>query len=324
MKRRGLTARMIAVSAVMLAVVATAFTTLLDAIGDLRGSTRWTEHSVGVLAAASELQNVTSDFSSATRNYVDDPDQTQLQHWGQLRLRVSSQADSLVRNVRDNPVQTLTAQAIRERIRSLQADWASPLIALAGRPETLPRALEIAQGNSGRTRVAAIRLLFEHFDAREKALGLARGKAARTHAHQAAIIAVVSLAALMLAIVVLAVLLARTVSLPVRRIALAAAKVGKGDLSTRVPEGGQAEIGALARAFNMMAVSLRDQRDELETQNSELEAQQVELEEALDGLAAERDEVDGFRRFIELVSREQDPDRLAGTILKELCEVVGA
>jgi hypothetical protein len=49
---------MLAVSAVPLALVATAFSVLLSAIGDPRGSTRWTEHSVGVMAAASELQNV--------------------------------------------------------------------------------------------------------------------------------------------------------------------------------------------------------------------------------------------------------------------------
>jgi hypothetical protein len=59
------------------AVVAVVFAVLLS-FGDLRGSTRWTEHSVSVLGAAAELQNELGDFSSATRNYVDRPSAAQL------------------------------------------------------------------------------------------------------------------------------------------------------------------------------------------------------------------------------------------------------
>jgi len=277
-KRTGLTTRMVAVSAVLLMLVAVAFSVLLSAIGDLRGSTRWTEHSIGVLAASADLQKELVDRAS--------PD----------RARLLAHGRALARMVSDNPAQALTANAIAAQLK---------------RPD-------------GPRRIAELRTLFEEFNAREKALGLSRGSASRTHAARAAVVAAAALVALVLAILATAGLLARTVSLPVRRLARAAARFGDGDLAVRVPEGGQAEIGDLARAFNSMASSLQDSRDELESQNAELEAQQIEREEALEALAAEKQQVDDFRRFIELIARESDPSRLADTVLTELCKCLGA
>ncbi|HET8673831.1 MAG TPA: PAS domain S-box protein, partial [Thermoleophilaceae bacterium] len=278
MRRTGLTTRMLAVSAVLLALVAMTFSVLLSAVGDLRGSTRWTEHSVGVLGASTDLQ---SEFFDSAK-----PD----------RGRLLADARALSRMVSDDPTQTRTAHAIVAQLK---------------RP-------------ASRVRTAQLRTLFEHFDTRGQTLGLSRGKTSRTHARRAAVAAAAALVVLVLAILAMAVLLARTVSLPVRRLARAVAHFGDGDLSARVPESGQAEIGELARAFNSMASSLQDSRDELESQNAELEAQQIELVEALQELAAEKQQVDDFRRFIELIARESDLSRLADTVLTELCECLGA
>ncbi len=278
MRHAGLTTRMLAVSAVLLMLVATTFAVLLSAIGDLRGSTRWTEHSVRVLGASTDLQNELAE----RRNL------------GGGRLPAEARALSAL--VADNPSQKLTADAIVAQL----------------------------EHPGGPRRTAALRTLFRRLDAREKALGLSRGRSSRTHARNAAIAAAGALVVLVLAIVVMAALLARTVSLPVRRLARAAAHFGEGDLAARVPESGQAEIGELARAFNSMASSLQDSRDELESQNAELEAQRLDLEEALEELATEKQQVDDFRRFIELIARESDPGRLADTVLTELCECLGA
>jgi hypothetical protein len=66
MRPLGVTGRMVAASVLLVAAVAVVFAVLLAAIGDLRGSTRWTDHSVAVLGAAAELQNDLGDFSSAS------------------------------------------------------------------------------------------------------------------------------------------------------------------------------------------------------------------------------------------------------------------
>ncbi|HEY7631769.1 MAG TPA: PAS domain S-box protein [Thermoleophilaceae bacterium] len=317
---RGLSGRMVAASVLLVAVVAVVFTVLLGAIGDLRGSTRWTEHSVFVLGAAGELQNDLGDFGSATRNYVDDPTPPGLRTWRAMRASLPGNAAALRRVVRDNPTQAAGANGIATDIDAYITQWATPLVTMAQDPAQLKHAQALSQLPAGRNMAAAIRTEFERFGAREKALGLERGGNSRHHAATASVAAIVALVALVLAIAAFTLAVARSVARPVRRMAGAAARLGRGELGVRVEESGRGEVRDLAEAFNRMGASLRDSRDELETQNRELESQQSELEDALEQLGEEKAQVEGFQRFIELVSRENDPDRLADTVLRELCD----
>lgn len=60
-----------------------------------------------------------------------------------------------------------------------------------------------------------------------------------------------------LAAVVLGILMARYLTIPLRRMSDAAARIGRGDLAQEVPVPSDDELGSLARAFNTMAVGLR-------------------------------------------------------------------
>ena len=62
----------------------------------------------------------------------------------------------------------------------------------------------------------------------------------------------------------------RGIAAPVRSVAIGASHVAAGDLSTRMPERGAAEIRALTGAFNNMARSLEQGKRVLEVQNEEL------------------------------------------------------
>jgi signal transduction histidine kinase/ActR/RegA family two-component response regulator len=62
----------------------------------------------------------------------------------------------------------------------------------------------------------------------------------------------------------------RSVTVPVRRAAAAARRLGSGDLATRVPETGVADLKELAQAINTMAGSLENNRKKLEVQHTEL------------------------------------------------------
>nr|MBA3748041.1 HAMP domain-containing protein [Solirubrobacterales bacterium] len=73
--------------------------------------------------------------------------------------------------------------------------------------------------------------------------------------------------------------LRRAVVRPVLNVARATGQLAAGDLSTRVPEEREDEIGDLARGFNSMADSLQRGQAELEHSNTELKRSNAELEQ---------------------------------------------
>ena len=97
--------------------------------------------------------------------------------------------------------------------------------------------------------------------------------------------------------------LTRAVALPVRRAATMAGRLADGDLSTRMPETGAGEVGALERSFNTMAASLESSRDELR-------------------LIAE--EQAALRRVATLVARDVPADELFEAVPAEVRTVIGA
>ncbi len=66
--------------------------------------------------------------------------------------------------------------------------------------------------------------------------------------------------------------LARTITVPIKRLKQSAGVIAGGDFSQRVDVGGQDEIGELAKTFNEMASSLEERSDALLELNRNLEA----------------------------------------------------
>lgn len=74
---------------------------------------------------------------------------------------------------------------------------------------------------------------------------------------------------------------------PLGRLIQAAERVGKGELTVRVPvRGSPDELGQLARSFNRMTVKLQAQTGALVTANSELDARKGLIEAVLSGVSA--------------------------------------
>ncbi len=81
--------------------------------------------------------------------------------------------------------------------------------------------------------------------------------------------------------------LANRLVAPIARLALAAQRVGAGDLDARVPErGGPDEISTLAKAFNHMTSQLKTQQKALIGANLELDERRVFTEAVLSGVSA--------------------------------------
>lgn len=72
--------------------------------------------------------------------------------------------------------------------------------------------------------------------------------------------------------------LAREISAPVQALAAATQRIAKGDLSVRLSDDSQDELGLLVRSFNSMAADLEQSQDHLTQANRRLEAQYLVLE----------------------------------------------
>lgn len=84
---------------------------------------------------------------------------------------------------------------------------------------------------------------------------------------------------------VVSVLLALSISLPVRRLTAATRLLASGDRSARAPRGGSAEIDALAESFNTMADQISRAESELRAHHAELEQHVAERTRQLHHLA---------------------------------------
>ena len=78
--------------------------------------------------------------------------------------------------------------------------------------------------------------------------------------------------------------IARTISEPVRNLARAAQRVGRGDLEVSLPEQGEDELALLSRAFNAMTRDLLQSRQAIEAQAERLERQRAYLNQLLEAL----------------------------------------
>lgn len=88
--------------------------------------------------------------------------------------------------------------------------------------------------------------------------------------------------------------LANRLVAPIARLALAAERVGAGDLDARVPTGGAGdEISTLARAFNRMTVQLKEQQAALVGANQKLDRRRRFTEAVLSGVSAGVLSIDG-------------------------------
>ncbi|MGA2079220.1 MAG: ATP-binding protein [Holophaga sp.] len=78
--------------------------------------------------------------------------------------------------------------------------------------------------------------------------------------------------------------IARTIAEPVRALAKAAQRVGRGDLEVSLPEQGEDELALLSRSFNAMTRDLLQNRSTLEAQSERIERQRAYLDQLLEAL----------------------------------------
>jgi signal transduction histidine kinase len=270
--RGGLTRRTIIASALLTLLTSAAFAVLLLAIRDQRSSAQLARHSQEVLAAANRVERLLVDIETGTRGYLLTGEDGFLQpaHAGEGGFaQASSELVDLAKVPEQNEAPgrltaihvSGTARAIKIKGEAYIRDYSRPLVAAAERGDPAARSVEVAQ--LGKVMFDDIRSDFNTLAQAEQRVAAERDDRAHENANQATIAAIAGLGGTVVLVGFFATYLSRAIVRPVRQASVMAHRLESGDLSTRMPTTGVAEIGVLEKSFNTMASSLQRSQSEL-------------------------------------------------------------
>jgi signal transduction histidine kinase len=261
-------ARVLGAIGVLAVLVAVAFTLVLLAMANLRGSTNEQVQANRVTASALRLERVVDELEQSLRGFVLTRNRRILASWDRARDDLPAAIAELERRIAEQPAQAGRVRSIVQETRSYVADYGIPLTAIA--LESPAAALSEAATTEGLTRIGEIRRGLARILVEEDQLTSARASSARHEANRAVILGTLALGASGILLLLVMGYLVRSVARPVHDVASGAARIAAGDLSIRIPSGGPAEIRELTSAFNSMAESLEQGRRALERQNEQL------------------------------------------------------
>jgi signal transduction histidine kinase len=270
--RGGLTRRMVIASALLALLTSAAFAVLLLAIRDQRSSAQLARHAQEVLSAANRVERPLVDIESGTRGYLLTGEAGFLQPADAGEAGFAEASSDLV-DLTKIPEQNeapgrLTAIQVSGTARTIKVkgeayirDYSRPLVAAAERGDPAARSVETAQ--LGKIMFDDIRSNFDTLERAEQRVAAERDDRARENANLAAIAAIAGLGGTVVLVGFFATYLSRAIVRPVRQASVMAHRLESGDLSTRMPTTGIAEIGVLEKSFNTMASSLQRSQSEL-------------------------------------------------------------
>jgi signal transduction histidine kinase len=303
----GLRARTTAAGLALCALVGGVFGLLFVSVQNLRHDGERARHSDRVLAAANRLERLVLDLETGSRGYVITRQTRFLEPWRAARVAAPREADALAALVRDDPAQERRATAIGRAIDSYVSRYSIPLVRLTAAASG--NAPAVVASGEGKRRIDVIRRRFAELMAAEQSRSDSRVQRADAASRRTVVVAGAGFAALALFLAALLWYVQRAIVTPIRRLGRAAGAVAAGDLRARVGGDGGGEVGELAHAFNAMASSLEESRDELESQNAELEAQTAELEDQQTQLTESNDELTAQRTELERALADLDEER---------------
>ncbi|CAM3773460.1 ATP-binding protein [Alkalicoccus chagannorensis] len=115
-------------------------------------------------------------------------------------------------------------------------------------------------------------------------------------------------------------LLSRLV-VPIEELTAASDELTKGNAVKVAAASRDDEIGALARSFETMSTTMRENEEELQAQNEELQAQQEMLEDALDQTEKEKNKIDRYSQLNQTMSTKLDKEAFLTSIFRYVNEL---
>jgi signal transduction histidine kinase len=276
--RTQITTKVVALSAAAALLLGTALVVLIVAVTGQRDAARVAFRSQQALSIANQLEKSLLSIESGLNRYVTTKDATFLRPVRRELAAYPSRTERLTELVSDDPGQQARARALAEKIQDYDEFWVQGLTEIA-QQSGFARARSQVRTNGGRSKLDTIRAEFERLFERERSVIRAREQKAEQRSARAIRLGVGGLGLVIAVALGFTLYLRRSVLRPVRAVADATGRLAAGDLSTRVPDQREDELGELARGFNSMADSLQRGRTELERSNAELTRSNAELEQ---------------------------------------------
>jgi signal transduction histidine kinase/CHASE3 domain sensor protein len=319
----GIAQRMLFASVALALVVGAVFAILLVPIQGARNAERSALHSQDVLIAAHGLEQRVLDLETGQRGFILTRQPRFLMPWQQAREELPQQERALLELVRGDSAQEGRVREIVRAVRSYIDDYSLPLVNAASRAD--PSARTVAATAEGEARTRVIRADFAQLLQAERRTSAASARASASAAHRAYAGVVVGIGASIALVALYAGYLTRAIVGPIQRAATLAGRVAGGDLTARLPETGVGEVGALQRAFNIMAASLERDRDELTAlaKRAHLRADEARAHarKAEEAEASERrlaDEQTALRRVATLVAQGLPTQEIFEAVTREV------
>ena len=273
---RGITARVLLVSAVTTLILGAAFALLIFAVREQRDAARLALRSQEAITAGSELQKSVISLETGLRGFVANGSNRSLEPWNAALKEYPAQVRTLKQFVSDVPSQQATVDKIAGEIDDYVALWGRPLLSLAR--DDIQSARSVIVNATGRLRIVQIRNDFATLFAQERAVAHSRESRAEGRSSLGIGAGIGGLVLVFLLAGAVGLFLRRFVVRPVKAVAGASTQLAEGDLSVRVPPMSDDELGDLARAFNAMAEALERSRAEVAKRTDELERSNEELD----------------------------------------------
>jgi signal transduction histidine kinase len=265
---RSLLSRGVVGSILLGVLVACAFGVMLVAVSDLRRSTNVQAQSRSITSSTLELEQLVDQLEMSLRAYLVSGNDRFQTAWRRARGQVAEAIEGMESQLTSQPAQHRQAITVSALIEAYIREYGTPLIAIYGAEPAAARAPVATQ--EGLRRITSIRGQFDNLLASETVLASTDTAGAKRKATEAVELGIAALAGTAGLLALYGIFLARGIAGPVRTVASGATSVAAGDLTTRLPEEGAAEIHALTSAFNVMARSLEQSRREQEFQIEQL------------------------------------------------------
>ena len=232
-------------------------------------ATGWVEHSLQVVAELRTLGTDLAALSLSQRNIFQTAQQNYTEPVSLIR-KIDEHMKALRALTADNPDQQKRIEELTDAVNR----WN---VAVRHGFEVRDRqgaaaALEWLKGSGLTADGERVRQLLPEIQDRESALLKDRHLRASASANRARTVIGYGTTAAILLGMLLGFLIAKHITTPVRNLAKAADRIGRGELGYRVPVQGNDELAALGKAFNIMAGRLEGAQSELRHHSSVLQS----------------------------------------------------